>query len=197
MNVDDALVVGEPADGVVHEAEEIAVAGEPPGALDVAGEPGGAAWTDFAEDDSGLVGVGLQRVGELGWVLDEAGNYGEDGVGDGLEGQAVLCAGEPVGVGEAGEDGVREGIAVMGALGLERVDLPGYPVRALARVATLPEPLVRVMLGGRLSRSRGGKAPSLLSDLRTGRTRLEHGALNGPIVAAARSCGLERPSTRR
>ena len=43
VDAHDALIVREPVNGVVHEAEQIAVAGEPIRAFDVAGEVGCAA----------------------------------------------------------------------------------------------------------------------------------------------------------
>jgi hypothetical protein len=43
LDVDDALVAGDPADSVVQEPEEIAVAGEPVSTLNVSRKPGDAA----------------------------------------------------------------------------------------------------------------------------------------------------------
>src|SRR5277367_3761118 len=90
LDMDDALVAGEPAKGVMEEMEQVFVAGEPVCALDVSGKIGDAAGAGFTEHDSGLGSVGDGRIGELGRILNEAGNYGEDGIGHRLERDAVL-----------------------------------------------------------------------------------------------------------
>ena len=83
--MDNALVVGDPADGVVQQAQQIAVAGEPVGALDVSGELGDAAGAGFAQNDCRLIGVRDGRVGQLRRIAHEAGNDGEHGIVHRLE----------------------------------------------------------------------------------------------------------------
>jgi 2-dehydropantoate 2-reductase len=88
---------------------------------------------------------------------------------------------------------LRETAAAMRAQGIAAVDLPRYPVRALLRVAALPLPLARALLGGRIARARGRKPPSLLLDLRAGKGRTEVDVLNGAVAAAARRAGSAAP----
>jgi 2-dehydropantoate 2-reductase len=83
--------------------------------------------------------------------------------------------------------------AVMRAMGVVLMDLPRYPVRALHRIAALPLPLARALLGGRIAGARGRKPPSLLLDLRAGKMRTEVHALNGAVVAAGREHGVQTP----
>ena len=61
---------------------------------------------------------------------------------------------------------IREVRAVMQAMGITPIDLPRYPVRALQGVATLPSPIAKRLLAGRVAGARGTKPPSLLLDLR-------------------------------
>lgn len=82
---------------------------------------------------------------------------------------------------------LREVRAVMQAMGLAPIDLPRYPVRALLGVATLPSPVARGMLAGRIAGARGTKPPSLLLDLRRGKPQTEVDVLNGAVAVA----GLE------
>lgn len=82
---------------------------------------------------------------------------------------------------------LREVRAVMHAMGLNPVDLPRYPVRALFAVISLPNPVARGVLASRIAGGRGTKPPSLLIDLRRGKPETEVNVLNGAIAAA----GLE------
>jgi len=82
---------------------------------------------------------------------------------------------------------LREVRAVMQAMGLAPIDLPRYPVRTLLGVATLPSPVARGMLAGRIAGARGTKPPSLLLDLRRGKPQTEVDVLNGAVATA----GLE------
>ena len=77
LNVNNALVMGDPADSVVQQPEQVAVAGEPVGALDVSGELGHAAGADFAQDDGRLFGVRDERVSKFWRIVHEAGDDGE------------------------------------------------------------------------------------------------------------------------
>lgn len=88
---------------------------------------------------------------------------------------------------------VREVRAVMHALGIVPVDLPHYPVRALQSVATLPSPIARRLLAGRVAGARGTKPPSLLLDLRAGKAQTEVGFLNGAVASAGRDNGVRTP----
>ncbi|HEV3195345.1 MAG TPA: ketopantoate reductase C-terminal domain-containing protein [Candidatus Cybelea sp.] len=82
---------------------------------------------------------------------------------------------------------IREVRAVMHALGIEPIDLPRYPVRALFGVASLPSPLSRTLMAHTIAGARGTKPPSLLLDLRRARPQTEVDVLNGAVAAA----GLE------
>lgn len=88
---------------------------------------------------------------------------------------------------------MRECRAVMNALGLGSVDLPGYSVRALQGVISLPTPVARMILANRIAGARGRKPPSLLLDLRAAKGQTEVGVLNGAVVAAAASAGVPAP----
>jgi len=81
--------------------------------------------------------------------------------------------------------------------GLAVVDLPGYPVRLLARaVRWLPDGVAFSLLGRRMASGRGDKPPSLLLDLRAGRARTEVEWMNGAIALEAARLGLGAPVNR-
>jgi 2-dehydropantoate 2-reductase len=88
---------------------------------------------------------------------------------------------------------IREVHAVMSALGRKPIDLPRYPVKALFAVASLPSPLARVAMSGRISGARGTKPPSLLIDLRAGKPQTEVDVLNGAVANAGRETGVPTP----
>ena len=88
---------------------------------------------------------------------------------------------------------LREALAVMRALGLEVVDLPGTPVRALALGTRLPAALARPLMAQAVGRGRGGKMPSLHIDLYGGKGRSEVDWLNGAVVRAGQQLGLNTP----
>ena len=88
---------------------------------------------------------------------------------------------------------IREVRAVMQSLGMAPVDLPRYPVRALQGIATLPSPVARRLLAARVAGARGGKAPSMLQDLRAGRAQTEVDYLNGAVYCAGRERGVRAP----
>lgn len=89
---------------------------------------------------------------------------------------------------------VREALRVMRRLRAEVLDLPDYPVRLFARVArTMPTLASYPFVGPRMARARGEKPPSLLLDLRAGRTRTEVAWLNGAVVRAGASRGVPTP----
>jgi len=88
---------------------------------------------------------------------------------------------------------IREVRATMKALGIPAIDLPRYPVRALLAIATMPTPIARTVLAGRIASARGEKPPSLLIDLRSAKHRTEVESLNGAAARAARDAGLDAP----
>lgn len=91
-------------------------------------------------------------------------------------------------------EGFREACAVMDALGVRCINLPGYPVRLLRFLLLhLPPPVSHRLLLRRIAGGRGGKPPSLLLDLRRGRRLTEVGFLNGAIAAAGTGCGVRAP----
>ncbi len=88
---------------------------------------------------------------------------------------------------------VREVHAVMRRLGIAAIDLPRYRVRALQVVAALPISLACPILARRIAGARGTKAPSLLLDLRGGKSRTEVEVLNGAVAAHGHRCGVATP----
>jgi 2-dehydropantoate 2-reductase len=91
-----------------------------------------------------------------------------------------------------------ETIAVMDKLSLPPVSLIDFPVPRLVWAArTMPPSLLRVVLGSRVARGRGGKLPSLLLDLRAGKKQTEVNALNGAVALNAVKVGLEAPTNSK
>lgn len=89
---------------------------------------------------------------------------------------------------------LRECLAVMSALGLRPVDLPGTPVRALAFGARrLPKFLAQPILAKALGGGRGAKMPSFHIDLHSGRGRTEVRYLNGAVVESGTQMGVPTP----
>ncbi len=88
---------------------------------------------------------------------------------------------------------LHEALAVMRALGLSPVRLPGADVRLLAlgfRVpAVIALPVIRRVVAG----ARGGKAPSLLLHLRAGGGPSESPWLNGGVARAGLGAGVTAP----
>lgn len=92
---------------------------------------------------------------------------------------------------------LREALAVMDALGIRVVDLPGTPVRLLAFCARrLPFFLARPFLARALGRGRGGKMPSLHADLHEGRGKSEIDYYHGALVREAENLGIPAPVNR-
>ncbi len=87
----------------------------------------------------------------------------------------------------------REAVAVMDRLRIPTVPLPGFSVPALRRVMALPAFLAQILLLPRVGAARGGKMPSLWSDLEHGRGRTEARFLNGAIVDAGARCNVPTP----
>jgi 2-dehydropantoate 2-reductase len=94
-------------------------------------------------------------------------------------------------------DMLKECLAVMKAHGLEVVDLPGTPVRALAFATTLPLWLSKPFLGRAAGAGRGGKMPSFHIDLHSGRGKSEVDFLHGAVVRAGQRTGVPTPVNKR
>lgn len=91
----------------------------------------------------------------------------------------------------------REAMAVMRALGLRPVSLPGYPVPLFAwALCSLPTWLLRPILRKVIVPGRGGKMPSLHIDLSRGKGKSEVEYLNGAVVRCAQELGLDVPVNR-
>lgn len=87
---------------------------------------------------------------------------------------------------------LREALAVMQAQGVEIVDLPGTPVRMLARLTRWPlllRPLAARLIGG----GRGGKMPSFHIDLHSARGQSEVDWLNGAVARFGARAGVPTP----
>lgn len=91
---------------------------------------------------------------------------------------------------------LRECLAVMKAQGIQAVDLPGTPVRALALATKLPLWLSKPLLSKAAGAGRGGKMPSFHIDLHAGRKRSEVTYLHGAVVRAGEQVGVPTPVNR-
>jgi len=91
-----------------------------------------------------------------------------------------------------------EALAVMDALGLRPLALPGLDARLLALGMRLPETLGRLAFGPIVRAGRGGKMPSLLLQLRTrpAERRTEVAWLNGAVALAGKRTGVPTPVNR-
>jgi 2-dehydropantoate 2-reductase len=89
---------------------------------------------------------------------------------------------------------LREAVAVMDALNIKAVSLPGYPVTWLVfAIRYLPLALLQPIMRRMARSGRGEKLPSLLIDLNAGRPQSEIDALNGAVSEASKSIGLKTP----
>ncbi|HXD09547.1 MAG TPA: ketopantoate reductase C-terminal domain-containing protein, partial [Anaerolineales bacterium] len=88
---------------------------------------------------------------------------------------------------------LKECLAVMEAQGIEVVDLPGTPVRALAFATTLPFWLSKPLVGRAAGAGRGGKMPSFHIDLHAGRGKSEVEYLHGEVVRAGEKFHIPTP----
>jgi 2-dehydropantoate 2-reductase len=88
---------------------------------------------------------------------------------------------------------LKECLAVMQAQGINVVDLPGTPVRALALATHLPLWLSKPLLGRAAGAGRGAKMPSFHIDLYAGRTQSEVEYLHGAVVRAGEKLGVPTP----
>jgi 2-dehydropantoate 2-reductase len=90
-----------------------------------------------------------------------------------------------------------EAKAVMHGLGLQPVNLPGYPVPLLAwGLCSLPLWLLQPIFQRMIARGRGGKMPSLYLDIERGRKDSEVEFLNGAVVKEAQGLGIDVPANR-
>jgi 2-dehydropantoate 2-reductase len=92
---------------------------------------------------------------------------------------------------------LRETLAIMRALAISPVALPGSDVRLLALAARLPPALVRPVLAQVVARGRGGKSPSLRRYLDRGGGPSEAMWLNGAVARAAHELGRRAPVNER
>ena len=88
---------------------------------------------------------------------------------------------------------LRECLAVMRALRIPVVDLPGTPVRALALAASLPGWASKPFLSKAAGAGRGGKMPSFHIDLHSGRGRSEVEYLHGAVARGGAAAGVSTP----
>ncbi|MFN8614210.1 MAG: ketopantoate reductase C-terminal domain-containing protein [Vulcanimicrobiota bacterium] len=91
---------------------------------------------------------------------------------------------------------LREFLAVVKANRIPFVDLPNYKVTQMAALAYLPNFAIRSLLGGKITKARGQKPPSLLVDLRAGRAQSEVEVLNGAVVRLGEKSGIPTPGNR-
>jgi 2-dehydropantoate 2-reductase len=89
-------------------------------------------------------------------------------------------------------EALREVVRVMRALGFAPEDLAGVPIRGMALVFSLPDPIGRPILRRAVARGRGSKLPSFHRDL--GRGRSEVSWLNGAVARQATALGLDAPA---
>jgi len=90
-------------------------------------------------------------------------------------------------------DMLKECLEMMKAQGIEVVDLPGTPVRALAFATTLPLWLSKPLLGRAAGAGRGAKMPSFHIDLYSGRGKSEVEYLHGAVVRAGEQYKVPTP----
>ncbi len=88
---------------------------------------------------------------------------------------------------------LREALAVMKALKLEVVSLPGVPVQLIGIAAALPAAITRPLFAQQAGKGRGNKMPSFHIDLHAGRTQSEVDYLNGAVVRFGKQLGIPTP----
>jgi len=89
-------------------------------------------------------------------------------------------------------EALRETFRVMRRAGHAPVDLPGVPLRWLARGVFLPLWVSHPWLSRAVARGRGDKRPSFHRDLGRGRSEVEW--LNGAVVRHGQSLGVDTPA---
>lgn len=91
----------------------------------------------------------------------------------------------------------REAIAVGRALGVERRNLPGFPVVALsAALDKLPVKLMAPVIASKLRGARGDKLPSLFFDLDDPTRPTELDELNGAVASEGARLGVPTPKQK-
>lgn len=90
-------------------------------------------------------------------------------------------------------DMLKECLAVMKAMKLEVVDLPGTPVGALAFATKLPLWISKPLLSRAVGSGRGEKMPSFHIDLYSGRGKSEVEYLHGAVVREGKARGIPTP----
>jgi len=92
-------------------------------------------------------------------------------------------------------DQLREAVAVMRALGLRPVSLPGADVSLLLRGLALPVAIGRPIVSRAIAGARGGKSPSLRLHVRRDAAGVPTEArwLNGAVAAAGERVGVHTP----
>lgn len=90
-------------------------------------------------------------------------------------------------------DMLKECLAVMKAMQLDVVDVPGVPVRALAFATKLPLWISKPLLSRAAGSGRGNKMPSFHIDLHSGRGKSEVDYLHGAVVRAGKKFGISTP----
>lgn len=88
---------------------------------------------------------------------------------------------------------LKECLAVMEAQGIEVVDLPGTPIRALAFATKLPLWLSKPLLSRAAGAGRGAKMPSFHIDLHSGRGKSEVEYLHGAVARAGEQVNVPTP----
>lgn len=88
---------------------------------------------------------------------------------------------------------LREGFRCMKALGLQPLDLPGYPVSKLGRLLRLPEAAARRAMAWQAKRTTEA-AFSMRQDVLKNRQHTEIAELNGAIVQTCQKIGLPAPA---
>lgn len=88
---------------------------------------------------------------------------------------------------------LREALAVMKALNLKVVSLPGVPVQLIGIAAALPAAITRPLFAQQAGKGRGNKMPSFHIDLHAGRTQSEVDYLNGAVVRLGKQLGIPTP----
>lgn len=89
---------------------------------------------------------------------------------------------------------IHEALAVMRALGVGMVNLPGYPVRLLAPwLPELPSVVLQPALRHLVAGGRGGKMPSMHLDLSRRKGKTEVSYLNGAVAHFGREAGVPVP----
>jgi 2-dehydropantoate 2-reductase len=91
---------------------------------------------------------------------------------------------------------LRETLAVMKALGIKAIDLPGTPTAKLALAVNLPRPIIQPLLIKFGGGSRGEKMPSFHIDLHGGRGKSEVEYLHGAVVRSGEKMGVPTPVNR-